>query len=72
LEVQDTCGGLPDGAIQTMFRPFTQMGTDRTGFGLGLAITRQAVDALGGHVQVHDAPNGCVFVVDLPLNFSPV
>jgi len=72
FEVQDTCGGLPEGAIQTMFRPFTQMGADRTGFGLGLAITRQAVDALGGHVQVHDAPGGCVFVVNLPVIFAAV
>lgn len=69
IEVQDSCGGLPEGAIQTMFRPFTQMSADRTGFGLGLAITRQAIDALGGHVQVHDAQQGCVFVVDLPLVF---
>ncbi len=71
VEVEDRCGGLPEGAASKMFEPFSQMGEDRSGFGLGLAITRQAVDAHGGRIQVHNVDGGCVFVVDLPAKYEP-
>src|SRR6478609_1918188 len=41
FEVQDSCGGLPEGAVEKMFSPFVQLGKDRSGFGLGLALARQ-------------------------------
>ena len=67
IEVEDSCGGLPLGAVEKLFDPFVQVGTDRSGFGLGLAIARQAVEAHGGALRVHDLPGkGCVFVMDLP------
>lgn len=67
IEVEDSCGGLPEGMIQTLFDPFVQVGVDRSGFGLGLAIAKRAADAHGGQLRVHDLPGkGCVFVLDLP------
>jgi hypothetical protein len=68
LEVEDSCGGLPEGRVKSLFDPFVQVGKDRSGFGLGLAIAKQAVDAHGGELRVHNLPGkGCVFVLDLPL-----
>jgi signal transduction histidine kinase len=68
FEVEDECGGLPEGNVQKLFDPFVQLGQDRSGFGLGLAIAKQAVDAHEGTLRVHDLPGrGCVFVLDLPL-----
>jgi signal transduction histidine kinase len=68
IEVEDACGGLPDGDTAALFKPFVQRGEDRTGFGLGLAIVKQAVEVHGGHVTVHDLPGkGCVFSLELPL-----
>lgn len=68
VEVEDQCGGLPEGAAARMFVPFAQSHDSRhAGHGLGLAIAKQAVQAQGGTIQVLDLPNrGCVFVVDLP------
>jgi signal transduction histidine kinase len=67
IEVEDSCGGLPLGTVEKLFDPFVQAGADRSGFGLGLAIAKQAVDAHGGALRVHDIPGkGCVFVMDLP------
>jgi signal transduction histidine kinase len=66
LEVEDECGGLPDGAVERMFQPFVQLGKDRTGFGLGLSIARQAVEAHGGRITVEDRPGrGCIFRIEL-------
>jgi signal transduction histidine kinase len=67
LEVADGCGGLPPGKVDELFAPLVQRGEDRTGFGLGLAIARQAIEAHGGTIQVRDVPGtGCVFRIELP------
>jgi signal transduction histidine kinase len=67
IEIEDECGGLPAGKIEDLFRMFEQRGGDRTGLGLGLAISRQGVEQSGGAIHVRDRPGkGCVFTVDLP------
>jgi signal transduction histidine kinase len=67
IDVADTCGGLPPGKIEDLFRPTVQRNENRSGFGLGLSIARQAVEAHGGHIDVRDLPGtGCVFSVRLP------
>jgi signal transduction histidine kinase len=68
IEVQDECGGLEDGQLDKLFDPFVQVGADRSGFGLGLAIAKQVVDAHKGAIRVHNLPgSGCVFVIELPI-----
>ena len=72
VELEDACGGLPEGAVERMFDPFVQLGKDRSGFGLGLAIAKQATEAHDGALRVHDLPGrGCVFVLDLPAREIP-
>jgi signal transduction histidine kinase len=71
LEVEDECGGLPQGNPEELFHPHVQRGSDRSGAGLGLAITREAVEALNGKIKVCDLQGkGCVFSVK--LRKSPV
>lgn len=67
IDIEDECGGLPAGEIDHLFRMFEQRGADRTGLGLGLAISRQGVEDSGGAISVRDLPgHGCVFTIDLP------
>ena len=67
IEIEDTCGGLPPGRAEDLFRPLVQRGKDQTGFGLGLSISRQAAQAHNGTLRVRDLPGkGCVFTLELP------
>lgn len=68
IEVADQCGGLPPAWSEKFFQPFAQHSKDRSGIGLGLSISRRAVQAIGGTLSVRDVPGtGCVFMIDLPL-----
>jgi signal transduction histidine kinase len=67
FEVEDECGGLPAGTAERLFDPFVQAGRDRSGFGLGLAIAKQATEAHQGNIAVHNlSGKGCVFLLELP------
>ena len=71
IDVEDRCGGLPPDA-EKMFLPFTQVGADTSGLGLGLSISRHSVEANGGILSVRNVPgSGCVFTIDLPRHSLP-
>jgi signal transduction histidine kinase len=72
IEVQDACGGIPEG-LGDLFQPFgPRRGRNRTGLGLGLSIARRAVRAQGGDIDVRNAPgSGCTFVVTVPAAQAP-
>ena len=67
LEVEDECGGLPDGNVDELFRAFEQRHADRTGLGLGLAFSSWGAEVNDGRISVRSLPGcGCVFTIDLP------
>jgi signal transduction histidine kinase/HPt (histidine-containing phosphotransfer) domain-containing protein/ActR/RegA family two-component response regulator len=72
LTVRDTGIGIEAGAISRLFEKFEQANaaTSRKygGAGLGLAICKKIVDALGGSIEVRSQRDvGSVFTVQLPL-----
>ncbi len=73
LEVEDGCGGLDPGKVEAAFAPFVRLDTNQSGFGLGLAIARQAVHAHGGSIRVQNLPGkGCIFVLEFPFGTAPL
>jgi len=73
IEIEDSCGGLPPGKVEAAFAPFVRLDVSQDGFGLGLAIARQAVDAHGGSIRVQNVPGkGCIFVLELPFGTVPL
>jgi signal transduction histidine kinase len=67
VDVEDCCGGLPEDYENKLFTPFVQLGDDKSGLGLGLAIARQSVEAFGGTLTVRNLPDhGCIFTISLP------
>jgi signal transduction histidine kinase len=68
IEVEDSCGGLPPGKVEAAFAPFVRLTDREPGFGLGLAIAKQSVDAHSGTIRVQNLPGkGCIFVLELPI-----
>jgi signal transduction histidine kinase len=71
LRVGDTGMGIPPEEADHVFAPFWQLDQSSGrlgGTGLGLAVTRQLADLLGGEVTLEGADGGgSVFTVRLPL-----
>ena len=66
IEIEDQCGGLDEDDEKRIFDTFRQASGDRSGFGLGLAIARQAVTAHGWSLTVRNLPGkGCIFAISL-------
>ena len=67
IEVEDECGGLKNDKTEELFKPFIQDGADRTGMGLGLPLSRRAIELNRGKLTARNLPKkGCVFTIDLP------
>lgn len=65
IDVADTGDGVASEDHDRVFERFYRSGNGGNGFGLGLAIVRQAVDALGGSITIDDRAGGgtCVSIV---------
>lgn len=62
--VEDQCGGLPEDF--QVFQPVKKK-EYRTGFGLGLSLVKQVIEAHQGTIDVHNNHvEGCSFMLDLP------
>ncbi|MFZ0160879.1 MAG: ATP-binding protein, partial [Kineosporiaceae bacterium] len=70
LRVIDRGPGIPSMDLQRVFTPFQRLGdTDnRAGLGLGLALSRGLVEAMGGTLEAEDTPGGgLTMVLTLPV-----
>ena len=74
--VRDTGIGIRERDLQRLFTAFSQLEDAKTrrreGTGLGLTITRELVERLGGRIDVSSTFGaGTTFRVVFPLNISP-
>jgi signal transduction histidine kinase/ActR/RegA family two-component response regulator len=70
LRVTDRGPGIDPELLPRLFQPFDRLGAERTeieGTGIGLALSRGLVEAMGGRVGVDTAPGrGSTFWLELP------
>jgi signal transduction histidine kinase/ActR/RegA family two-component response regulator len=75
IEVQDQGRGIPPDKIGRLFNPFDRLDAEQTdveGTGLGLALSKHLVEAMGGSVDVESEVDvGSTFSVELALTTSP-
>jgi two-component system sensor histidine kinase KdpD len=69
LRIVDRGVGIPDDAKELVFAPFQRYGDtpQGTGVGLGLAVARGLMEAMGGSIAAEDTPGGgLTIVLELP------
>jgi CheY-like chemotaxis protein len=73
--VADTGMGIPEAMLDRLFTPFDRLGAEQSdvqGTGLGLALSRRLVEAMGGQLLVESLPGtGSTFIVELPAAEAP-
>lgn len=70
IEVADTGIGIPAAELQSIFKPFCRGShtTDIRGTGIGLALSRQLTEAMGGRLSVVSTfGRGSTFAIALPI-----
>ena len=70
IRIIDRGPGIPREERDRVFEPFhrTSSRDSRPGVGLGLAVARGFVEAVGGELDIEDTPGGgCTAVVRLPV-----
>jgi signal transduction histidine kinase len=67
VEVSNTGRGVPPEKLDFIFQEFGRIDGDKTGAGLGLAISRLLAQALGAHITVtSELGRGSAFTLWLP------
>ncbi|HWC87680.1 MAG TPA: response regulator [Solirubrobacteraceae bacterium] len=73
--VTDTGVGIASSKLHGLFEPFNRLGAESTGIegtGLGLALSKRLVEAMGGTIDVWSEPgHGSTFVVELAAAPAP-
>lgn len=74
--VGDTGLGIPESRQHELFRPFSRLGREASeveGSGVGLALTKMLIYAMGGTVDFEsETDKGSTFWFDLPMTEQPV
>ena len=65
IDISDNGPGIPKEIMQKIFEPFFTTSSD--GNGLGLAITKQIINAHNGKISANSVPDGTVFRIQLPV-----
>jgi two-component system sensor histidine kinase KdpD len=71
VRIIDHGPGIRPADRELVFRPFQRLGDteNHSGVGLGLAVSRGFVEAVGGELDLEDTPGGgCTMVVRLPVS----
>ena len=74
VSVVDRGPGIPDEDVPKLFTPFERgraRGSGVEGSGIGLALTKNLVDAMGGAIDLDTGPTGSTFRIDLPVCDAP-
>jgi len=68
LEIEDNAGGIPESVIHTIFKPEVTTKEEGKGTGIGLYISMQIAQKLGGSLSVTNTEKGAQFLLEILIN----
>ena len=76
ISITDTGLGISTSDMPKLFQPFVRIGAEKSsieGTGLGLAVVKKLMNAMGGQVGVKSTPEvGSTFWIELPQTITPI
>lgn len=76
INIKDTGNGLSAEQLKQLFQPFNRLGQEdgaEEGTGIGLVVTKQLVELMGGTIGVKSTEGvGCDFWIDLKRDVAPM
>ena len=76
ITVADTGEGIADDMLEILYQPFSRLGEENSvieGTGIGLTITKQLIESMGGHIGVESkVGEGSNFWIEVPLRTGRV
>ncbi len=70
LEIEDNAGGIPEDVIHNIFKPEVTTKRDGKGTGIGLYMSMQIAQKLGGSLSVSNTGRGARFLLEIIINSS--
>ncbi len=68
LEIEDNAGGIPEDVIDDIFKPEVTTKEEGKGTGIGLYMSMQIAQKLGGNLSVHNTEKGAQFLLEILIN----
>jgi len=68
LEIEDTAGGIPKEVIHNIFKPEVTTKPEGSGTGIGLYMSMQIAQKLGGSLSVVNSDKGARFLLEILIN----
>ncbi len=72
LEIEDNAGGIPEDVLPDIFKPEVTTKEEGKGTGIGLYMSMQIAQKLGGNLSVKNTPQGACFLLQLASNTPPL
>jgi two-component system sensor histidine kinase CpxA len=76
LTIEDEGPGVPEEMLEKIFEPFVRVSKSREkqsgGYGIGLAMTKRAIEIHGGQIQAKNKISGTGMAMDISLPNCPI
>ena len=70
LEIEDNAGGIPEEVIHDIFKPEVTTKEEGKGTGIGLYMSMQIAQKMGGNLTVRNSDKGALFLLQILKNSS--